>query len=114
MREAKITQPVYSELKTLVAEAARSLAKLDAERLEELALSCEALNRDGFRGKHQPTLIEVREARQEMALLAKVLEATRTNVAVMNRLRELHARRAEYFVDHQVRTSATEVLDGLH
>jgi len=114
MREAKITQPVYSELKTLVAEAARSLAKLDAERLEELALSCEALNRDGFRGKHQPTLIEVREARQEMALLAKVLEATRTNVAVMNRLRELHARRAEYFVDHQARTSATEVLDGLH
>jgi hypothetical protein len=43
-----------------------------------------------------------------------VLEATRTNVAVMNRLRELHARRAEYFVDHQARTSATEVLDGLH
>ena len=34
------------ELKELVAEASRALARLDAARLEELALSCEALNRD--------------------------------------------------------------------
>jgi hypothetical protein len=34
------------ELKELVVEASRALARLDADRLEELALSCQALNRD--------------------------------------------------------------------
>jgi hypothetical protein len=34
------------EIKELVVEASRALARLDAPRLEELALSCEALNRD--------------------------------------------------------------------
>ncbi|MGD0369785.1 MAG: hypothetical protein ABSA94_20215, partial [Acidobacteriaceae bacterium] len=33
------------ELKAIVAEASRALAALDALRLEELALSCQALNR---------------------------------------------------------------------
>ncbi len=37
---------VHPELKELVVEASRSLARLDADRLEELALSCQALNRD--------------------------------------------------------------------
>ena len=34
------------ELKELVREASRALASLDAGRLEELALSCQALNRE--------------------------------------------------------------------
>lgn len=34
------------KLKELVIEASRALARLDADRLEELALSCQALNRD--------------------------------------------------------------------
>jgi hypothetical protein len=34
------------KLKELVVEASRALARLDAERLEELALSCQALNRE--------------------------------------------------------------------
>ena len=34
------------ELKGLVVEASRALARLDADRLEELALSCQALNRE--------------------------------------------------------------------
>ena len=34
------------ELKALVVEASLALARLDADRLEELALSCQALNRD--------------------------------------------------------------------
>ncbi len=41
--ETPATNP---ELKELVVEASRALARLDAPRLEELALSCEALNRD--------------------------------------------------------------------
>ena len=40
------TRRDYPELKELVAEASRALAQLDAGRLEELALSCQALNRD--------------------------------------------------------------------
>jgi len=39
---------------------------------------------------------EAREAAGEMAVLARVLEATRANLNVMNRLRELHAGRREY------------------
>jgi hypothetical protein len=34
------------KLKELVVEASRALARLDADRLEEFALSCQALNRD--------------------------------------------------------------------
>ncbi len=34
------------ELKALVVEASLALTRLDANRLEELALSCQALNRD--------------------------------------------------------------------
>ncbi len=113
MREAKM-QPVRPELKMLVAEAAWSLAKLDAERLEELALSCRALNREGTSGNQQLTAREVREAKRDMAVLAKVLEATRTNVIVMNRLRELHAGRMEYSVVQESKTGATEVVDGVH
>ena len=37
---------INPELKQLVGEASRALASLDADRLEELALSCQALNRD--------------------------------------------------------------------
>ena len=36
---------VRPELKELVVEASRALARLDADRLEEMALSCQALNR---------------------------------------------------------------------
>jgi hypothetical protein len=113
MREATAIQ-VRPELKMLVAEAARSLAKLDADRLEELALSCEALKRNGGEGKQQFTIGDVRDAKQDMAALAKVLEATRANVAVMSRLRELHSRRTEYLIAHESKPSATEVCDGLH
>lgn len=83
------------ELRALVAEASRALAMLDAARLEELALSCAALNR--AIDLHGEKLVrEAREAVGEMAVLARVLEATRGNIRVMNRLRELRAGRREY------------------
>jgi hypothetical protein len=93
-------------LKELVREASRSLACLDAERLEELALSCQALNRDlhrdrecdgGGGGKrHEVPESEAREALRDLAVFARVLEATRANILVMERLRELRAGRLEY------------------
>jgi len=89
-------------LKELVAEASRSLARLDAGRLEELALSCQALNRDlrdlaeadcEARGA---LTVESKEAQGDMAVFARVLEATRANLVVMNRLRELREGCLEY------------------
>jgi hypothetical protein len=85
-----------SELKVLVAEAAQSLARLDVDRLEEMALSCQALNRGLTVERRLQLQVEARAAAKEMAALARVLQATRSNLAVMNRLRELGARRTEY------------------
>jgi len=92
------------KLKELVAEASRALARLDADRLEELALCCQALNRDLAQGDltHgnavdcQALASECKEAVGDMAIFARVLEATRANLNVMNRLRELRAGRLEY------------------
>jgi len=90
---------MHPELKELVVEASRSLARLDADRLEELALSCQALNRDPSRAdtaRRAALAREIREAWGEMEVFARVLEATRANLHVMNRLRELRAGRLEY------------------
>lgn len=86
-------------LKDLVIEASQALARLDAERLEELALSCQALNRALVyedAEAHAALALEAKEAAGDMAVFARVLEATRANLNVMNRLRELRAGRLEY------------------
>jgi hypothetical protein len=96
------------KLKELVVEASLALARLDADRLEELALSCQALNRDlaqsdlahGDAADREALAIECKEAEGDMAVFARVLEATRANLNVMNRLRELRAGRLEYREDH--------------
>lgn len=87
------------KLKELVVEASRALSRLDAERLEELALSCQALNRELERGDasdRRVLAIESKEAAGDMAVFARMLEATRANLNVMNRLRELREGRLEY------------------
>ena len=95
------------KLKELVVEASRALARLDADRLEELALSCQALNRDLARDQTQQDwdasaalAKECKEAEGDMAVFARVLEATRANLNVMNRLRDLRAGRLEYGEGH--------------
>jgi hypothetical protein len=87
------------QMKELVVEASRALARLDADRLEELALSCQALNRalpPVSEEEGRALAAEAREAAGEMAVFRRVLEATRANLGVMNRLRELRAGRLEY------------------
>ena len=87
------------QLKELVVEAARALARLDADRLEELALSCASLNRElpPLSREHRLELVrQSREADGDMATFARVLEATRANLNVMNRLRELRSGQLEY------------------
>jgi hypothetical protein len=104
----------HPELKQLVVEASRALACLDAARLEELALSCQALNRDlaGSGPEDRKQLArQAREAAGDMAVFARVLDVTRGNLNVINRLRELRAGRLEYG-ERQVRGWAP--LEGRH
>jgi hypothetical protein len=93
------TQREQPKLKQLVVEASQALAQLDAGRLEELALSCQALNRDLPAASSEDRARLARQAQEaagEMAVFARVLEVTRANLNVMNRLRELRAGRLEY------------------
>jgi len=82
----------HPKLKDLVVEASRALARLDADRLEELALSCHTLNRDlvpsDVTGR-RALVLQAREAAGDMAIFARVVEATRANLKVMRRLRDL-------------------------
>ncbi len=90
-------------LKELVEEASRALALLDADRLEELALSCQALNRELTHADAETRAALTREAHEatgKMAVLGKVLEATRANLNVMNRLQELRGGPLEYSAGH--------------
>ena len=87
------------ELKELVAEASRALARLDADRLEELAVSCQALNREPASGgpvRRKALAGQAREAQRDLAVFGRVLEATRANLGVMRRLRELRMGRIGY------------------
>lgn len=89
----------HRELKEFVVEASRALARLDADRLEEMALSCQELNRDLTPANTQERVELARQAQEsigEMAVFARVLEATRANFHVMNRLRQLRVGRLEY------------------
>ena len=104
MRELGARQE-HPELKELVMEASHALALLDSERLEELALSCQALNRDlaPLSAEVKEELVrQAREAAKDMAVFARVLEATRANLKVMERLRQMHASGLEYS-ERQVR-----------
>ncbi len=86
-------------LKDLVMEASRALAQLDAARLEELALSCQALNRDlaDFSAEdHDQFALQAREAVPGMAVFARVLDVTRENLNVIRRLQDVRSGRLEY------------------
>lgn len=97
--ERSVECRVRPELRELVLEASRALARLDAERLEELALSCRALN-CGLSGldvaERARVAREAREAAGDMAVFARVLDVTRANLRVLNRLQQMHEGRPEY------------------
>lgn len=87
------------ELKELVAEASQALTQLDADRLEELVLCCQELNRELLPicdEDCEPLACQSREAASDMAIFARVLDATRENMKVMRRLFDLRAGRIEY------------------
>lgn len=93
------TQPSAARprMKEIVQEASRALAHLDAERLEELAHSCHALNRELQQPDARIRLFEeARSSQRQMALLASVLDATRANLRVLRQLSAMRIDRVEY------------------
>lgn len=108
---------IRPEMKELVREATAALARLDAERLEELARCCQALNRDRKKRPEARDRAEVaqqaREAAGEFAVFTRVLEATRTNLEVMTRLRAFKQEELEYGRQGRVNQWACpEATDG--
>jgi hypothetical protein len=86
-------------LRELVAEASQALMRLDAGRLEELALCCQELNRALIpirEGNRELLAAQAHEAARDMAIFARVLDATRENASVMRRLLELRMGHLEY------------------
>jgi hypothetical protein len=94
------------ELRQIIREASRALAFLDAVRLEELAVSCQKLTRDLDSPPSASFVDQARQAVPDMAVFARVLDATRANLDVMRRLRELREGRLEF--------NPPESLDGHH
>ncbi len=112
-RSAEQPDTGQPELRQLVVEASRALARLDTSRLEELALCCEALTRTPWNADQRQSLArQAHEAAADMAIFARVLEATRSNVTVMNRLREMRAGRLEYSERQARGWAGTEGGDG--
>ena len=118
MREPEIQQP-NPELKALIVEASQALARLDTMRLEELALSCQALNRrlapgETDAGMRKGLARQSADAVADMAVFGRVLEATRANLKVMDRLRELRAGRLEYSEQRTAEGWSAAQLGGGH
>jgi len=81
------------DLRQIVRDASQALAFLDAVRLEELATSCRKLIYEPA----APGIVDqARQATAEMAVFARVLDATRANLEVMRRLRDLQEGRLGY------------------
>jgi len=107
----------HPALKELVCEASHALARLDTTRLEELALCCHTLNRElvpANSATRADYARQAREAAEEMAVFARVMEATRANLYVMKRLRELRAGRLEYGEAQVQPAAGMECGDGNH
>lgn len=90
---------VRPEWRELVREASCALSILDADRLEEIALSCRSFSRilGGVDSAKSPVgAREAREATAEMAQFGRVLEATWGNLRVIRRLQEMRMGSLEY------------------
>ena len=80
--------------KDTLVNLSHALAHLDADRLEEMALSCAALVRDGNAAHfdtHRQAKPSFGEAEREVATFARILGATTANLNVIRRARTPHA-----------------------
>jgi outer membrane protein TolC len=88
----------HLELRNIFIEATLALAHLDSDRLEQMRLSCAALVRDDAAGDGARTSLYsgCTDAWMEMATFMRVLEATKANLDVLRRLREIRNAQLEY------------------
>jgi hypothetical protein len=105
-----------AEWRDTLVDASQALAHLDADRLEEMALSCAALVREDhahfeIRPHAEPGFSE---AGRELARFARVLEVTRANLNVMRRLRTIRAKELEYGLTRGVCEASSESEHGDH
>lgn len=80
-------------------KATEALARLDAGRLEEMALCCAVLVRGAESGRDDTVDrldLESEDTMREMAIFMRVLNATKANLQVMRRLREMRVTQLEY------------------
>jgi hypothetical protein len=112
--QSKADCGVGLDVKQIIQEASRSLALLDADRLEELALSCQALNRRPIGEDFRAQARAGSEARRDLAVLGRVLEATRANIGVMRRLRTSRESRLEYSPEEGPALLQAETSNGNH
>ena len=109
------------DMREIVVEASRALAVLDADRLEELARCCQALNRPALGpaalrhndAEREAVSRQACDAGGEMAVFARVLEATRANLLVLKRLRALREGSLGYTVSG-AQTARWALPEGCH
>lgn len=82
MREA-ISEGQGERLRWMIHEATRSLACLDAERLEELANCCQLLTRQSEPDRNALPWKDAELAKADLAVLGRLLEATQQNLRVL-------------------------------
>src|SRR5215831_18840624 len=80
MEASRHHENASADWKSLPRKASIALAQSDIERLEELSVLCQGLVNSPISAR------DVREVKAEMAVLRRVLEATRANLDVMHRL----------------------------
>ena len=85
-------QPALREHRTLAMEAVDALARMDADRLEDLARRCRALDA----GPERATVAGFANLGRDLAALMRILEATRGNAGLLQRLRGLGSSEVEY------------------
>ena len=87
------------EHRNLIVEAAGALARLEADRLEGMALSCEALSGGlipAACARNEAIALDASDLLHEMKVFAQILEATRANMNVILGLSESRSITIEY------------------
>lgn len=73
----------------ILREACQALARLDADRLEELAATCRVLNREISQDSSRGRLAAKQDdCRKQLKVLGRIVERTRDNLAVIHRVQD--------------------------
>jgi hypothetical protein len=112
-----LERSVRPKLQQIARNTIQALTALDGVRLEDLARSCQALT--GSLGTLEEVearsfLDEPLAAQRDLAVLARVLQATKANLAVMRRLSDLREGEPGYGPEPMQARSSTEAGRGDH